>query len=178
MTETAFLGEQVRWHDLVRVRVIGRPRPQHLRAVVQEAYSTREFRLRPGEEFEFVGRSAAWAQHAPEPGDHVLLFLARIDGRWYQDPAGSDLTVREPDGTRLRYRAGHAAVTGSRQVPAALRESCRPDPERPGYVTFDRALTEAHLRSLIAEAGVPTAPWGRRRRFAEAVGRRWPVLKR
>ncbi|GAA3031933.1 hypothetical protein GCM10020229_49210 [Kitasatospora albolonga] len=177
MTETAFLAERLRQHDLVRVRVVGRTGPQRVRAVVQEAYSTREFGLRPGESFEFVGRSASWAQHAPEPGDHVLLFLARLGGRWYQDPVGSDLTVVGAAGDRLRYRAGHAAVTGSRLVPRALRESCRPDPAPGGYVSFDRALTEAHLRSLVTAAGLPTAPWGRRRRFAEAVGCRWPALR-
>ncbi|MFJ8040437.1 hypothetical protein ACIRBX_08020 [Kitasatospora sp. NPDC096147] len=163
-------------HDLVRVLVTGRPRPQHLRAVVQEVYSAREFWLRPGEDFEFVHRSTAWAQHAPEPGDEVLLFLAPVHGRWYQDTRGSDLTV-DGSGARLRYRAEHAAVLGSAEVPAVLREGCLPHPERPGYVTFDRVLMEAHLRAVIAGAGLPTAPWSGRQRRAEAVKRRWPRLR-
>lgn len=172
MSEVPFLAEQLARHDLVRVRITGRPRPQQLRAVVQEVYSAREFGLRPGRSFVFVARGAAWGQHAPEPGDHVLLFLARLGGRWYQDPAGSDLTVLDSDPGRLRYRADHAAVTGSALVPSALRASCLPHPERAGYVTFDRALLEGHLRSLIAGSGLPAAPaapaarWWRSRRPA------------
>ncbi|GAA0659985.1 hypothetical protein GCM10010193_08590 [Kitasatospora atroaurantiaca] len=148
-----FLQSKVECNDLIRVVITESPGSQLLRATVEEVYSARVFDVGPGAQIEFIGKPAHFGQVALDVGERALLFISRISGRWYEDSWAGDLPVEEIDGALYAlYRHPYAAIRASEVVPAELRDSCRPHPDRSTTTCFDFAVMESYLKGLIATA--------------------------
>jgi len=146
----AFLQEKVERNDLIRVVITASPGSQLLKARVEEVYSARVFDVAPGAEIVFVGKPSHWGQRSLDVGERALLFISRISGRWYEDSWAGDLPVEEIDGVVYAlYRHPYEEIRASETVPAELRDSCRPHPDRPITTCFDFAVMESYLKGLI-----------------------------
>jgi hypothetical protein len=139
-------------HDLVMVNVMGSPRPQVFRALLERVYTARKgidaSWLRS--EIEFVGGPAHWGQVPLVVGDTALLFVSKCNGMLYEAPWRGHMVVEEIDGDSYAIRH-HRELWLSDGIPSSIKDHSRQDPKRPNATAIRFDALEAHLLALIEQ---------------------------
>jgi hypothetical protein len=129
--ELGFLSRKVASQDIILVAVTGAPRPQVLRATVEQILSARKGVEADclGGEIEFIQSPGHWGDPSLQPGDRALVFVSMISGNLYEDAWRGHMVIEEMEGENYAIFP-LKELWHSEDIPDAIKKHSRQDPKR------------------------------------------------